>query len=198
MDYIWRTLFTSVKASRCFYSHYKHIHVPKKGNRVTICWTLTVLSLFTSTISLFFCYRVHYSFFHRFLVMVNFIMLASRWDGLPVSKGVQLRTRFSHGQLLRPEGAAASCAPAEVCVWAWGPSPGRPRVQPRAEDLFKVRGQRWSSASRSNLSAQRPASKTKITQVRDSPTSEQVYISSQRKTPDEDELQYVSDLISAT
>lgn len=91
--------------------------------------------------------------------------MISRWEDLEVLKAVLVRKRCRPGQPLRPEEAAASCALAEVCVWAWALSPGRLRPQPRAEDPVKVRGQRWSLASQFNLSAQRRVRKAKITQV---------------------------------
>lgn len=88
-----------------------------------------------------------------------------RWEDLPVLKAILLRKRCSRGQLLRPEGAAVSCALAEVCAWAWELSGQLLVQQLRAEDLVKVRSQHWSSPSQSNLSAQRLIRKAKITQV---------------------------------
>ena len=118
------------------------------------------------------------------------------WEDLPVLKGAQRRTRCRPGRPRRPEGAAASCAPAGVCVWAWELSPGRLRGQPRAEDLVKVRGHLWYSASRSKPWAQRPIRKARTTQVK-------IKHFPHKKTdriPDGDGLfllLYVSDLISA-
>lgn len=78
-----------------------------------------------------------------------------------------LRMCCRPGWPLRPEGAAVSCARAEVCVLALELSVGWRQGQPRAEGLVKVKvtSQWWSSASLSNLSAQQPIRKAKITQV---------------------------------
>lgn len=98
-----------------------------------------------------------------FLVML--MILIFRWADLPVIKGVLQRSSCSLGRLLRLEGVVASCALAEVCVWAWELSPGQLQAQPRAEDPVKVRDQHWFSVSQSNQSVQQLVRKAKATQV---------------------------------
>lgn len=94
---------------------------------------------------------------------VNLIM--SRWEDLPLLKGVLLRISCSLGQQLRPEEVAVSCDLAEVYVSAWELLPGQLQGQQRAEDLTKVRDQRWFLASQFNPLAQQPVRRAKIIQV---------------------------------